>query len=182
MGFEPTRRLDTAYAISNRAPSANSDTSPGATDGSLPCLSNVVEIPLKGSVALEARAKCFQRQGPQYPVDGELGALPLGAIRIGDEVGDGGDQVRGVAVGALDAPGEVLERDPRHQPFLPGAWVRDGSRALLAETYVLHQDRGDDGERDGGEGKDETVMDRLREAFAGDLQDLLYESLPAGEG
>src|SRR3712207_3800657 len=28
-GFEPTRRLDTAYAISSRAPSANSDTSPG---------------------------------------------------------------------------------------------------------------------------------------------------------
>jgi hypothetical protein len=36
VGFEPTRRLNTAYAISNRAPSANSDTSPGATDGSLP--------------------------------------------------------------------------------------------------------------------------------------------------
>ncbi len=35
-GFEPSRRLDTAYAISNRAPSANSDTSPEATDGSLP--------------------------------------------------------------------------------------------------------------------------------------------------
>ena len=35
-GFEPSRRLNTAYAISNRAPSANSDTSPGATDGSLP--------------------------------------------------------------------------------------------------------------------------------------------------
>jgi hypothetical protein len=35
VGFEPTRRLDTAYAISNRAPSANSDTSPEATDGSL---------------------------------------------------------------------------------------------------------------------------------------------------
>ena len=28
MGFEPTRRLNTAYAISSRAPSANSDTSP----------------------------------------------------------------------------------------------------------------------------------------------------------
>lgn len=28
VGFEPTRRLNTAYAISNRAPSANSDTSP----------------------------------------------------------------------------------------------------------------------------------------------------------
>ena len=27
-GFEPSRRLNTAYAISNRAPSANSDTSP----------------------------------------------------------------------------------------------------------------------------------------------------------
>ena len=35
-GFEPSRRLNTAYAISNRAPSANSDTSPEATDGSLP--------------------------------------------------------------------------------------------------------------------------------------------------
>ena len=34
-GFEPSRRLNTAYAISNRAPSANSDTSPEATDGSL---------------------------------------------------------------------------------------------------------------------------------------------------
>lgn len=32
-GFEPSRRLNTAYAISNRAPSANSDTSPGATAG-----------------------------------------------------------------------------------------------------------------------------------------------------
>jgi hypothetical protein len=29
VGFEPTRRLNTAYAISSRAPSANSDTSPG---------------------------------------------------------------------------------------------------------------------------------------------------------
>src|ERR671911_416763 len=28
VGFEPTRRLNTAYAISSRAPSANSDTSP----------------------------------------------------------------------------------------------------------------------------------------------------------
>src|SRR5215207_10941154 len=28
VGFEPTRRLQTAYAISSRAPSANSDTSP----------------------------------------------------------------------------------------------------------------------------------------------------------
>jgi hypothetical protein len=36
VGFEPTRRLNTAYAISNRAPSANSDTSPEATQGSLP--------------------------------------------------------------------------------------------------------------------------------------------------
>jgi hypothetical protein len=36
VGFEPTRRLYTAYAISNRAPSANSDTSPKETDGSLP--------------------------------------------------------------------------------------------------------------------------------------------------
>ena len=36
VGFEPTRRLNTAYAISNRAPSANSDTSPGSTDRSLP--------------------------------------------------------------------------------------------------------------------------------------------------
>ena len=36
VGFEPTRRLHTAYANSNRAPSANSDTSPEATDGSLP--------------------------------------------------------------------------------------------------------------------------------------------------
>src|ERR671921_1391065 len=35
VGFEPTRRLNTAYAISNRAPSANSDTSPEATQGSL---------------------------------------------------------------------------------------------------------------------------------------------------
>jgi hypothetical protein len=35
-GFEPSRRLNTAYAISNRAPSANSDTSPEASDGSLP--------------------------------------------------------------------------------------------------------------------------------------------------
>jgi integrase len=35
-GFEPSRRLNTAYAISNRAPSADSDTSPEATDGSLP--------------------------------------------------------------------------------------------------------------------------------------------------
>ena len=31
VGFEPTRRLNTAYAISNRAPSANSDTSPKNT-------------------------------------------------------------------------------------------------------------------------------------------------------
>ena len=91
MGFEPTRRLNTAYAISNRAPSANSDTSPGATEGSLPCLSNVVEILLTGTVALEARAKGFERQGSQYPVDGEQGALPLGAIRAGDEFGGGGD-------------------------------------------------------------------------------------------
>src|SRR5918993_2853903 len=36
VGFEPTRRLNTVYTISNRAPSANSDTSPGATDRSLP--------------------------------------------------------------------------------------------------------------------------------------------------
>src|SRR5215211_2425351 len=36
VGFEPTRRLNTAYAISNRAPSANSDTSPEAMQGSLP--------------------------------------------------------------------------------------------------------------------------------------------------
>jgi hypothetical protein len=28
VGFEPTRRFNTAYAISSRAPSANSDTSP----------------------------------------------------------------------------------------------------------------------------------------------------------
>src|SRR5215218_4218460 len=33
VGFEPTRRLNTAYAISNRAPSANSDTSPGRRTG-----------------------------------------------------------------------------------------------------------------------------------------------------
>jgi len=55
---------------------------------------------LPGSVALEARAKGSQRQGPQYPVDG-------------------------------------------------------------------------------GEGKDEAFVDRVREAFAGDLQYLIYESLPA---
>ena len=32
VGFEPTRRLNTAYAISSRAPSANSDTSPEDTE------------------------------------------------------------------------------------------------------------------------------------------------------
>jgi hypothetical protein len=31
VGFEPTRRLNTAYAISSRAPSANSDTSPNTS-------------------------------------------------------------------------------------------------------------------------------------------------------
>ncbi len=77
VGFEPTRRLNTAYAISNRAPSANSDTSPEATDGSLPCLWNVVEILLTGSVAPETRSDGFQRQGSQYAVDSELGPLPL---------------------------------------------------------------------------------------------------------
>ena len=35
VGFEPTRRLNTAYAISNRAPSANSDTSPGRREFTL---------------------------------------------------------------------------------------------------------------------------------------------------
>src|SRR5918997_4489632 len=32
VGFEPTRRFNTAYAISSRAPSANSDTSPQNAD------------------------------------------------------------------------------------------------------------------------------------------------------
>jgi hypothetical protein len=48
VGFEPTRRLNTAYAISNRAPSANSDTSPGSTDGSLP-KTNLLLLPFSRS-------------------------------------------------------------------------------------------------------------------------------------
>ena len=35
VGFEPTRRFNTAYAISSRAPSANSDTSPATNKESI---------------------------------------------------------------------------------------------------------------------------------------------------
>ena len=35
---------------------------------------------------------------------------------------------------------------------------------------------------DGDEGEDEAVVERPREAFAGDLQDLVDELLPTGEG
>jgi hypothetical protein len=55
-GFEPSRRLNTAYAISNRAPSANSDTSPGATDGSLPKSQTAATV---GSLARVLALFCF---------------------------------------------------------------------------------------------------------------------------
>jgi hypothetical protein len=137
---------------------------------------------LTSSVALEARAKDFQCQGPQYLVSSELGAFPLGPFGAGDELRGGGDQASGVAVGALDAPGQVLERDPRHQSVLPE--VRDRSRPLLliAQANVLHKEGGYDGHRDGDEGEDEAVVKRTREALAGDLEDLVDELLPAGEG
>ena len=48
-GFEPSRRLDTAYAISNRAPSANSDTSPGATAGVYQ-IADLLLLPLEGTL------------------------------------------------------------------------------------------------------------------------------------
>src|SRR5215217_278250 len=135
------------------------------------------------TVALEAGAEGLQRQGPEYPVNGELGAIPLGALGVWDELRGGGAQVRRVAVGALGAPGQVLERDPRHQPGLPGGG-REGrsNRPLLAQANVLHQERSGDGHRDGDEGEDEAIVERIREAFPGDLEDLLDELLPAGEG
>src|SRR5215213_4553032 len=137
------------------------------------------------TVALEAGAEGLQRQGPEYPVNGELGAIPLGALGVWDELRGGGDQVRRVAVGALDAPGQVLERDPRHQPVLPGgAGGRHGrsNLPLLTQANVLHQERSGDGHRDGDEGEDEASVERIREAFPGHLEDLLDELLPTGEG
>src|SRR5919199_6519625 len=98
------------------------------------------------AVAPEAGAEGFQRHGPQYPVDGDPGALSLGALGVGDEFGGGKDQVRRVAVGALDAPGEVLERDARDQPILLENRSLSGSRGalgttLLTEVDVLRQER-----------------------------------------
>src|SRR5215217_4100981 len=133
------------------------------------------------TVALEAGAKGLQRQGPEYPVNGKLGAIPLGTLGVRDELRGGGDQVRRVAVGALDAPGQVLERDPHHQSVLPGGAGRS-NLTLLAQANVLHQERRGGGHRDGDEGEDEAIVERIREAFPGDLEDLLDELLPAGEG
>src|ERR671921_1969924 len=147
--------------------------------------SNAVPRMAVPTVALETGAEGLQRQGPQYPVNSELGAIPLGTFGVWDELQRGGDQVRRVAVGALYAPGQVLERDRRHQPVLPGgARGRDGCRLipLLAQTDILHQERGDDGRRYGDEGEDEAVVERIREAFPGNLEDPLDELLPAGEG
>src|SRR5215217_6777851 len=129
--------------------------------------SNAVPRMAVNAVALEAGAKGLQRQGPEYPVNGELGAIPLGTLGVRDELRGGGDQVRRVAVGALDAPGQVLARDPRHQPVLPGgAGGRDGrsNLPLLAQANVLHQERSGDGHRDGDEGEDEAIVERIREA------------------
>src|SRR5829696_3072553 len=138
------------------------------------------------AVAPDAAAEGFERKGPKDPVDGDPGALSLRALVIWYKSGGGGDQVRGVAVGPLYAPGEVLERDARDHPVLleVGSHRRGGwsSSALFTQTDVLHQDRGDDRRRDGDEGEDEAVVERIREAFAGDLKDLVYQLLPAGEG
>ena len=56
MGFEPTRRLNTAYAISNRAPSANSDTSPYVR--SLPNDGGRI-VPVRVPGAIEHRCLCL---------------------------------------------------------------------------------------------------------------------------
>src|SRR5215210_8395055 len=134
------------------------------------------------AVATQAGAEGFECHGPEYPVDGYPGPLSLRALGIRDEAGGGGDQVRRVAVGALDAPGKVLQRDARDH-LVP---LENGSRGnpgctLVAEADVLHENRGDDGEGDGDEGEDEAVVKRIRKAISGDLQDLAYELLPAGE-
>src|SRR5919107_4714562 len=142
------------------------------------------------SVGSEAGAEGLQRHGPEHPVDGDPGPLPLRALGVGNEPGGGGDQVRRVTVGPLDAPGEVLERYSRQHTVLLERGGR-GRRSVrgcalagspVAEAEVLHKDRGDDGEGDGDEGKHETVVNGVREAHPGGVQDLLHELLPAGEG
>src|SRR5919107_4724092 len=98
------------------------------------------------------------------------------------------------AVGADDAPGEVLEGNTRYQLVLIErrddgrsasrgcALTRALTRALVAETKVLHQERGDDGEGDGDEREHKTVVDGVREAHPGGVHDLVHELLPTGEG
>src|SRR5918911_3023489 len=106
------------------------------------------------AVASEAGAQGFERHGPEHPVDGDPGPLPLRAAGIGNEPGGDVDQVRRVTVGPLDAPGEVLERYSRQHTVLLERGGRGRrsvrgcalTRALIAETEVLHQERGDDGE------------------------------------
>jgi hypothetical protein len=69
VGFEPTRRLNTAYAISNRAPSANSDTSPGRRTG----------VYQKGQLLLQLSA-ALGRVAGVYPV--LLAALVLEGVLV----------------------------------------------------------------------------------------------------
>src|SRR5215213_7281276 len=140
------------------------------------------------AIAPEAGAEGFQRHGPEYPVNGDRGALFLRALSLGDETGGGRDEVWRVAVGTLDAPGEVLERDARDHPVLLETRSRFGclgsalGGTLFAQVDVLGQDRGDDGEGDGDEREHETVMDGVRETHTGDLQDLVDKLLTTGEG
>jgi hypothetical protein len=53
---------------------------------------------------------------------------------------------------------------------------------LVAEAYVLHKYRGDDGESDGYEGEHEAVVDGVRETNPGRMQDLIHDLFPTGEG
>ena len=85
VGFEPTRRLNTAYAISNRAPSANSDTSPGRRTG----------VYQKGQLLLHLSA-ALGRVAGVYPV--LLTALVLEDVLVthGHQLTD--DPRRGVSI------------------------------------------------------------------------------------